>query len=129
MAQMAPRLILVVFALVLWHTGTSAQTRVQTEAIRPPDAAPGPGPADQPSLATNPSAAAPPKAKAANMPEILTSLSDLPAPVARTRARILEAARSGDLEQVVTVMQSGATMPIFSLGDEKNPIAFWKANY
>src|SRR5437868_4861413 len=129
MAQMAPRLIPVVFALVLLsHTGTAAQTRVQTETIKPPD--------DSVRLAEPPSsvsvdnaaAAASPAPTSAVAPEILTDLSSLPAPAARMRTRILEAARSGDLEQLVTVMQSGATMPIFSLGEEKNPIAFWKAS-
>ena len=61
--------------------------------------------------------------------EIITDLSRLPVPVARMRERILEAARSGDLEKLLLVMPSNATLPVFSFGDEKHPIAFWKANF
>ncbi len=60
-------------------------------------------------------------------PEIITDLSRLPAPVARTRDRILAAARSGDLQQLAAL--TNEMMPIFSFTDEKDPIAFWKANY
>ena len=49
------------------------------------------------------------------------------APVARTRERILAAARSGELQQLAALMNE--TMPIFSFTDEKDPIAFWKATY
>jgi hypothetical protein len=61
------------------------------------------------------------------VPEIITDLSRLPAPVARTRERLLAAARSGDLQQLAALMTY--SMPIFSFTDDKDPIAFWKANY
>jgi hypothetical protein len=61
------------------------------------------------------------------VPEIVTDLSRLPAPVARTRERLLAAARSGDLQQLAALMTY--SMPIFSFTDDKDPIAFWKANY
>ena len=59
--------------------------------------------------------------------EIITDLSRLPAPVARTRERLLAAARSGDLQQLAGLMTD--TSPIFSFTEDKDPIAFWKANY
>ena len=59
--------------------------------------------------------------------EIITDLSRLPAPVARTRERLLAAARSGDLQQLAGMMTD--TLPIFSFTDDKDPVAFWKANY
>jgi hypothetical protein len=62
-----------------------------------------------------------------SVPEIITDLSRLPAPVARTRERILAAARSGDLQQLAALVNRA--MPVFSFTDEKDPIAFWKANY
>ena len=68
-----------------------------------------------------------PLSPSAPIPEIITDLSRLPAPVARTRERILAAARSGDLQQLATLMNE--TMPIFSFTEEKDPIAFWKATY
>jgi hypothetical protein len=60
-------------------------------------------------------------------PEIITDLSRLPATVARTRDRILTAARSGDLQQLATLMNE--SKPLFSFTDDKDPVAFWKANY
>jgi hypothetical protein len=63
----------------------------------------------------------------AGAPEIITDLSRLPAPVARTRERILAAARSGDLQQLAALVNEAT--PIFSFTDEKDPVAFWKANY
>ena len=61
--------------------------------------------------------------------EVLTDISLLPAPVARMRARIIEAARAGDLDKVLTVMQTNETMPIFSFASERDPVAYWRANY
>ena len=37
-------------------------------------------------------------------PEIITDLSRLPAPVARTRERLLNVARSGDLQQLAALV-------------------------
>src|SRR2546430_15453688 len=59
------------------------------------------------------------------VPEIVTDLSRLPAPVARTRERLLAAARSGDLQQLAALMNESS--PIFSFTDDKEPVAFWKA--
>jgi hypothetical protein len=96
--------------------GAAAQTRVHTETIRPVAT---PGAPQTATVATEPGVPA----------EIITDLARLPVPVARTRARILEAARAGDLEKLLLVMQSNETLPVFSFGDEKDPIAFWKANF
>ena len=100
--------LVAVLALVLLGSGdalaqkdVTAQKKVRTESIRPPSAP----------------------------PEIITDLARLPPRVARARERILEAARSGELQKLVTVMQSNETMPSFSLGDDKDPIAYWKTNY
>jgi len=49
---------------------------------------------------------------------------------ARTmRARILEAAKTGDIGKVATVMQSNEMMPVFSFGGDRDPVAFWKSSY
>jgi hypothetical protein len=61
--------------------------------------------------------------------DVLTDVSRLPAPVARMRARIIEAARTGELDKIVTVMQTNETMPIFSFANERDPVAYWRANY
>src|SRR5258708_16841996 len=65
-------------------------------------------------------------APASAVAEIITDLSRLPAPVARTRERLLAAARSCDLQQLAALMNDSS--PIFSFTDDKDPIAFWKAN-
>jgi hypothetical protein len=65
----------------------------------------------------------------ATSPEIITDLSRLPPSVAFMRERILEAAKSGRLDRLVAVMRTNDLMPIFSLNDDKDPIAYWKANY
>jgi hypothetical protein len=62
-------------------------------------------------------------------PEIIRDLSRLPPRAARMRERILEAARSGDLDKLLIVMESNETLPVFSFDSEKDPIAFWKAIY
>jgi hypothetical protein len=95
------RLILMLALVLAWSGDALAQRKVRTESIRP---------------STSP-------------PEIITDLGRLPVPVARMRDRILEAARAGDMQKLVTVMQSNETMPAFSLNEEKDPIAYWKTNY
>jgi hypothetical protein len=151
------RLFVAVVAFVLLCGLAGAQNRVRTETILPQSPPPGtkaapqnpaspvpitpqqparteapaaPQPQAAPAAPTKP-AQAPPSAltRAQTVPEIVTDLTRLPPPVARMRTRLLEAARSGDLEKLVAVMQSGETMPIFTFGDEKNPLIFWRANY
>lgn len=107
-----------------------AQTKVRTETIRPPGAQ---APQSQPEkpgadAQAKPSPKPAPPASAAP-PEIITDLSRLPQPVARMRERVLAAAKSGELKKLVTAMQTNETMPIFSLGDDKDPAAFWKKTY
>jgi hypothetical protein len=111
-------------------TPAAPQAPAPTQAA---PATPQPAPPTQsaPATPTRP-AQGPPSAltRAQTAPsEIITDLSRLPLPVARTRARILEAARSGELEKLAALMQSGEIMPIFTFGDEKNPLIYWRANY
>lgn len=95
----------IVLVSALAASGAVAQTRVRTETIKPS------------------------AADARKTPEIVSDPSRLPAPVARMRERILAAARSGDLNKVVTVMQSNGTMPIFSSTEARDPALWWKENY
>jgi hypothetical protein len=117
------RLCLALALLTLPVSGTLlAQNRVRTETIRP---APAPTPAIK--FEADPHIAAD-SARAAAA-DISNDLSQLPPAVARTRERILAAARSGDLQKLVAVMQTSETIPVFSFTEDKDPIAFWKANY
>jgi hypothetical protein len=49
--------------------------------------------------------------------------------VRQTRQRILDAARTGDIDKVVAVMKSMETMPVFSFGGEHDPAEYWRTNY
>ena len=126
-----PLALMAAAIVVAAGAGALAQTRVRTETVRPPlaaDAKKGPDvPAASDSMADRKSQAAP--APSASSPEIITDLTRLPAPVALMRERILAAARSGRLDRLVAVMRANDLMPIFSLNDDKDPIAYWKANY
>jgi len=139
---MPSRLTVLVVALsLLAGAAAFAQNRVRTETVRPQqgsETAPAsPAKPAAPDGATSP-AQQPKGAARATKPkvdgqsagaEIITNLSRLPSAVARTRERILTAARSGDLQQVLTLMQSNETMPVFSLSSDKNPVTYWKTNY
>jgi hypothetical protein len=135
---MSSRLLPVVLAIaLLWSAGLAAQQRVRTETITPPPDAAAPAPPATPDAQTPPRAAQAQRASphavrpdpVAAIPEIITDLNRLPAPVARMRSRILEAARSGELGKVVAVMEANETLPVFSLGSDRNPLTYWKTSY
>lgn len=117
-----------------------AQKRVRTEVIKAP-----PAQANQPPVSPL-EPPAPPDAAAADegvkaagplvpprpqpsAPELITDAAHLPAPVRATRARILAAAHSGDLQKLFEVMQASGTLPRFSSSQEKNPLVLWRATY
>jgi hypothetical protein len=128
---MSLRIPLCLLLLALLASGRApAQTPVRTETIKPPAAAAG----------APPQAPAPPKTAAAAQskptghlaalaaaPEIITDLARLPGAVARTRERILAAARTGDLQKLAALMATDET--VFTFSDDKDPVAFWKTNY
>lgn len=60
---------------------------------------------------------------------ILRDLSQLPAPVARMRERILEAARSGDLAAVKTLVSQGSVQLSATTGPADDPIKTWRTQY
>jgi hypothetical protein len=96
-----------------------AQNKVRTETIKPPAQG----------KFRNEGHVATPEAIAGKLPEIITDPARLPPPVARMRERILAAARSGELTKLLAVMKEAPALPIFSFGEEKEPIGFWKSNY
>ncbi len=98
-----------------------AQNKVKTETIRPQ------APGEQ--KFRNEGHVVAPADKAGQLPEIVTSTAGLPPAVARTRERILAAARSGELTKLFAVMKQAPTIPVFSFSEDKDPVAFWKANY
>jgi hypothetical protein len=117
--------------LAMAASSAAAQNRVKTQVVRPQSP-----PAvteealDPPAITGTVQAAktAPAPTPAASSPEIMTDLSQLPAPVAATRERILAAARSGELSRLVAVMTSSQTLPIFSQNTGQDPITYWRTN-
>ncbi|MEX0589986.1 MAG: hypothetical protein WD207_02755 [Xanthobacteraceae bacterium] len=107
----------IVLAALAFAAPVAAQGKVKTETVSPK--APAPAKSDDAAKADKPAA----------LPEIINNLSRLPDKVRRTRERILEAAKTGDLNKVATVMQSNEMMPVFSFGGGKNPVEFWQNSY
>ena len=85
-----------------------AQTDTRGQATKPPAASPPPPGEPQSAAAAGdkgkPAGHLLPVAPSSAVPEIITDPSRLPAPVARTRERILAAARSGDLQQLAALV-------------------------
>jgi hypothetical protein len=133
---MLTRICLAVLLLLPLGGAAFAQKKVRTETIRPPaTAVPAPNPAATFEPRLEP---ARPRATVGAIPKrpggpaelaIIADPAQLPAAVARTRERILAAARTGDLRQLHSVMQTGDTMPAFSSTQEVDPVVWWRSNY
>jgi hypothetical protein len=121
-----------------------AQLKVRTETIRPPAAATTPPSANQfvpPAQDASGNArtgggqppaegaASPPLRQGTAGPEIVADVPHLPPAVLRTRDRILAAARTGDLQALLTLMQANGGMPVFSHTQKQDPTAYWKETY
>jgi hypothetical protein len=97
-----------------------AQNKVRTETIRPP--APG-----EQKFRNEGHVIAP--GDIGKLPEVITNPARLPPAVARTRERILAAARSGELLKLFAVMKEAPALPVFSFSEDSDPVSFWKTNY
>lgn len=64
--------------------------------------------------------------KSAVSPLISSDLTKLPPRVLEMRAAILQAARSGNLEQMRQALEMNEILPVVSFGGETDPIAYWK---
>jgi hypothetical protein len=63
----------------------------------------------------------------APLPTILRSESDMPEPVRETRRKLIEAAKSGDIEQLRALMKAQPEPPKVAAGDPGDPIDYLKA--
>jgi len=68
----------------------------------------------------------PPEPGVDGLPTIYRSEADLPEPVRQTRQRLLDAAKSGDIEQLRRLMEEQPEAPAVSLGDPGDPIEYLK---
>jgi hypothetical protein len=142
-ATSAPTLVMMLATALFTLSGNGsvlAQLKVRTETIRPPAAATTPPSANQfvpPAQDGSGNARQPPAEGAASPalrqgaagPEIATEVPHLPPAVSRTRDRILAAARTGDLQALLTLMQANGSMPVFSHTQKQDPTAYWKETY
>lgn len=127
-----------VIAALAGDGGAVAQVKVRTETIRPPTAAITPPTANQfvppgsEAGATGrpePQAGEPPAPAAPKGAGVATDPARLPPAVLATRARILETARTGDLQQLVALMHAGGNTPAFTHTSRQDPAAYWKETY
>jgi hypothetical protein len=109
--------------------GALAQAKVRTETIRPPAAAATPPFTQFVPPEKDASPALPPAAVAETPAAPPGNPVQLPPAVQRMRDRILAAARTGDLETLLTLMRANGNMPIFSHTQKQNPAAYWRENY
>lgn len=73
---------------------------------------------------------APSPRRAAQAPvsvELLPDNEDLRERVGSMRERLILAARSGDIARLGVAFQTNETMPVFTRGAERDPVAFWKS--
>ncbi|NBN64356.1 hypothetical protein [Pannonibacter tanglangensis] len=62
------------------------------------------------------------------VPDVKYGTAELPAPVARMRDQLIEAARSGDIEKMRMVLEGNEMMPTLSLTEIGDPIEFLRAS-
>ncbi|QCK86267.1 hypothetical protein E8L99_11135 [Phreatobacter aquaticus] len=93
-----------------------------------PPAAPPASPAAQVPRQAAPAAAAQPARPATRTVsvDLLPDNEDLRERVGATREKLILAAKSGNIERLGVVFQMNETTPVFTRGQERDPIAFWK---
>jgi len=70
---------------------------------------------------------APQESVDAPLPTIFRAETDMPEPVRETRQKLIEAAKSGDLEKLRALMNEQPQPPAVSLGNPGDPIEYLKA--
>lgn len=74
-----------------------------------------------------PAPATPGPPSAPDLPKVLRSEADLPVPVRKTRDDLIDAARSGDMERLRTLMKAQPKLPAVAFGQSGDPISYLKA--
>lgn len=123
--MMLPSAVLAILACALLAAPVAghAQTKVRTETIQVPA-----GPDAEDTEATAGEDAGPgPAGDLTDVPVPQYDLSLLPPPVARMRAQIIAAARTGDIEKLRPVIEANEMPPIFSFGGEDDAIAYLRS--
>jgi hypothetical protein len=109
-------------------SGSSTTIRPSIRDVTPRAGDPAPAPA-QPRTAQQTPPAATPARPAPRPPvsiDILPDNEDLRERVGSMREKLILAAKSGNIERLGIVFQTNETMPVFTRGGERDPVAFWK---
>ena len=102
-----------------WAASAQASTVVETQRIIVP--------VEKPLEGQAPALTPPPPAAATGFETHRPGEESLlPAPVAAMRRKILDAAYSGDMEKIHAIIQTGETLPVFSVNEITDPIDFLK---
>lgn len=110
-------------ALLLTFSASPAGAQTPPAPAKPAPASPAPASPAPPSPVPKPAEAGARDPKA----EIIFDEAELPARVAQTRQRIIDAARTGDIARIIVVMEMSEVRPIFTRSGEKDPVAALKA--
>ncbi|MGL4291726.1 MAG: hypothetical protein ACRCVA_35570, partial [Phreatobacter sp.] len=107
-------------------SGAAPQLRSTIRDVTPRAGDPQPPAPAAPAATPTPPQAAPRRAPQPISIELLPDNEDLRERVGHTREKLILAARSGNIERLAVVFQMNETMPVFSRGGERDPVAFWK---
>lgn len=124
MLKLCAAFVILAAALTGMPGHADAQTKVRTETIQVPAEA---SEAEDGEPAAADEGEPGPAADLSDVPTPQYDLSVLPPPVARMRAQIIDAARTGDIEQLRPVVESNEMPPIFSFGGETDSIGYLKS--
>lgn len=106
------------------HGPSVAPPAPRTAQVPTPHAAPGSTPPAPPPAAEVP--APPRRAVAPVSVELLPDNEEPRERVGSMRERLILAARSGEIARLGIAFQVNETMPVFTRGGERDPVAFWK---
>jgi hypothetical protein len=99
--------------------GAADQPSAPSATAKPKDA--GAAPAAVPAKPT-----APPSPQSGGAHEVLYDFDALPDPIKNTLQGIVEAAQSGDIDEMLPVLQENELPPMLAATAVSDPIAFWK---
>jgi hypothetical protein len=106
------------------HAATPDAHSIKTETI---EVAPGQDAAPEPTITVPATPAPGDAADTAEIPKVEYGTEGLPAPVARLREQIIEAAKTGDIEKLRMIVDANGTPPDFGQDEKADAIAALKA--
>jgi hypothetical protein len=110
---------------------TNSQEIAQGAEVKKPEATTGSeAPKSQPAPAPTPESATPkqnaPETPAPGQPEVIHDFNRLPDPIRDTLQTVVVAAQSGNIDDMLPVLEENELPPMLSATAVSDPIAFWK---